>query len=125
MFLEITLIIFIIVGGISLKWLYFDDYPILYSTVATFVILAVIAFPFNTIEMFTAEYDYEQLEGKRNSYQYSLDNLREIDNSFETLAIGIEIIEFNNYIASEKVMNKSWFYDYYIDDRIETLQPVK
>ena len=90
-----------------------------------FTIVSVIVLSFNTVELLTSKYDYELLVAKRDSYQESLNNLRKLDNDFETLAIGQDIVDFNKGIAIQKVQNKSWFYDVYIDDRIETLEPIK
>jgi hypothetical protein len=84
-----------------------------------------VTLPFNTIEMLTVEYDYEMMVAERNAYQSTLNGLREINNEFETLAIGTDIIEFNKNLAKEKVQNESWFYGPYIDDRIINIKPVK
>ena len=121
MFLEITFIILLIVGIVLIVNSY--DYDSIGGW--SLAIISIIVLIFNTIQMLTPSYDYEILLAERNSYQESLNQLREIDNEFETLAIGEDIIDFNQHIARQKVQNKSWFYDSYIDDRIETLEPIK
>jgi len=117
MFLEITFIVLLVIGiflMLAENW-----------GGAILIVISLIVLPFNTIELLSPEYDYEIMVAERDSYQESLNQLREIDNDFETLAIGQDIVDFNKHIAREKVQNKSWFYDVYIDDRIETLQPIK
>jgi len=120
MFLEITFIIFLIIGIFLIAT---SDYESLGGWVL--ISISVFVVFFNTIELSTSEYDYEVLVAERDSYQLSLDGLRAIGQDFETLAIGQDIVDFNKLIAVEKVQNKSWFYDIYIDDRIDSLQPIK
>jgi predicted signal transduction protein with EAL and GGDEF domain len=124
MFLEVALIICLIVG---IKGALIDsfDYPALNIFGWIFIIISIVTLPFNTIEMLTVEYDYEMMVAERNAYQSTLNGLREINNEFETLAIGTDIIEFNKNLAKEKVQNESWFYGPYIDDRIINIKPVK
>jgi len=123
MFLEITFIVLLIIG---IALLFADSYSGGVEVVGgILIIISAVALPINTIELLSSEYDYEILVAERDSYQLSLDGLRSIDNSFETLAIGQDIVDFNKKIAREKVQNKSWFYDSYIDDRIDSLEPIK
>jgi|TARA_R110000851_G_scaffold47424_1_gene115047 hypothetical protein len=120
MFLEITFIVLLIIGIFLIS---VSDMESIGGWLL--MICSVIILICNTIELLSPEYDYEILVAERDSYQLSLDGLRAIDNDFETLAIGTDIVDFNKKIAREKIMNKSWFYDTYIDDRIHTLEPIK
>lgn len=80
---------------------------------------------FHTIEWVSASYDYDVLVVERNSYQETLNNIRENGNDLETATIASEIMEFNRRIEVQKRQNQTWFYDCFIDDRIDELNPIK
>ncbi len=73
----------------------------------------------------STSYNFNKLVVKRDSFVQSLEESRKNDRQLESATILKEISDFNQYIASEKYDNKIWFLGQYIDDRIETLEPIK
>ena len=119
MFLTIIFVVVLIIG-IFMALSYDFEGSGWALIICSFIVLTI-----NTIELLSVKYDYEVLKETRNAYQQTLDDLREVNNQFETLAIGIEIVEFNKHLATEKVQNRTWFYGVYMDDRINSINPVK
>lgn len=79
----------------------------------------------NTVELCTVSYDYDKIVTKRNSLETTLIELRKNEDNNEKSSVGLKIIEFNEMLAIEKLENESWFYDIYIDDRINSINPIK
>lgn len=72
-----------------------------------------------------ASYSFNKLAVQRDSFIQSLEYSRKNNKELESATILKDISDLNQYIASEKYDNKIWFLGQYIDDRIETLEPIK
>ena len=72
-----------------------------------------------------SSYDYEMFVVKRNAFSETLKSARENGNEYETAAIVKEVANFNTELASTKYNNKTIFLDQYIDDRFDSLTPIK
>lgn len=79
----------------------------------------------HSICIFTADYDFEKLAVKRQSFVESLEYSRKNGKELESATILKEITDFNQQLASEKYDNNHWYLGQFIDDRIETLEPIK
>lgn len=77
------------------------------------------------VGMAKASYEYELFVQRRNAFEQTLNSARENGNQYETAAIVKEVAEWNTTLATEKFYNKTAWFDQYIDDRIETLEPIK
>lgn len=75
--------------------------------------------------LLTVSYHYELFVVKRNAFETTLDNVRKNGNEYETVAIAKEVVKWNTRLAEDKFDNTFWFYDQYIDDRINTLKPIE
>tara|TARA_R110000796_G_scaffold161858_1_gene278619 strand:- start:2703 stop:3071 length:369 start_codon:yes stop_codon:yes gene_type:complete len=122
MFLEIIFIVLVIVGIISISK---SDYP--GDSFGGWLIAVIfgIALLVNTIELFTVSYEFEVYEKEMEAYQETLDNIRANKVEFETATIAFDVIQVNTRLARLKRENKSWFYDIYLDDRIDSIKPIK
>lgn len=114
----IILIAFIILG----IYLAFNDLEVVGSIMIIFFGVWLIG---HSIEWASAEYDYEVFKAEMAAYQTTLDNVRSHNNEFETLSIASDILELNTRLARYKVENTSWFYGIYIDDKINSINPIK
>ena len=72
-----------------------------------------------------SSFDYEMLEANRNSIQKSLNDSRILGNKYESATVLRDVLDFNIRLAERKYMNKTLFFDQYIDDRIDSLKPIK
>lgn len=70
-------------------------------------------------------YEYGKFVSKRDSLQQSLDWSRANSSELERAAILQDISEFNKDLAEHKYNNKTLLLTYYIDDRIEDVEPIK
>lgn len=73
----------------------------------------------------STSYDYNMFVAKRNAFESTLLESRKSGNPYETAAIVKEVSEWNIKLAEHKYDNKNRFLGQYIDDRIETLTPIK
>lgn len=71
------------------------------------------------------EYDYGMYKTQRESFEQTLQASRESDNPYESAAIVKEVAAWNTQLARLKYKNNTLFWDQYIDDRIEDLEPIK
>ena len=79
----------------------------------------------HSIEWVSASHDYEILKAEVETYQETLDNIRDTENNFERGTIAESILKLNVIINNNKIQNKTWFFDVYIDDRIDSLKFIK
>jgi small-conductance mechanosensitive channel len=115
----IILILLITIGGyLTTK----RDYDLLGVVMCLIFGLWVL---YHSIFYFTVSYKYGLFVEKRNAFEQTLKEARENGNEFETAAIVKEISEWNQELAEYKYKNKTLFFDQYIDDRIELLEPIK
>lgn len=68
---------------------------------------------------------FDRFVAKHNQLQIDLDNSRNSDDSYERVAILQVITRHNQVIAENKQLNKNWFYDQYIDDRVDSLKTIE
>lgn len=92
------------------------------------IIITVICSVFlilHCVGYFTASYNYEMFKTKRNSFEQTLQMARESGNPIETAAIIKDVSAWNQKLAALQYDNKTPFFNQYIDDRIESLKPIK
>lgn len=70
-------------------------------------------------------YDYRQLETKRMSMQKTLDEARVNGRELEAASILRDVTTFNAELASLKLKNSTFLLGQYVDDRVDTLQPIQ
>jgi hypothetical protein len=75
--------------------------------------------------LLTVSYHHELFVVKRDAFENTLKNVRKNGNEYETFAIATEVAKWNTRLAEDKYDNTTWFYDQYIDDRINTLEPIE
>ena len=61
----------------------------------------------------------------RDAFQQTLDISREVGNENESATIIRDVVEFNKWLAQEKLDNTTWWFDQYIDDRIIDVEPIQ
>lgn len=118
----ITLIILIVLvatgGYLTTKW----DYEILGALMCIIFGLLLLI---HSIAWGTASYNYGLFVEKRNAFERTLNEARKNANEYETAAIIKEVAQWNQKLAEYKYDNKTLFFDQYIDDRVELLEPIK
>lgn len=72
-----------------------------------------------------ASYEYNAFLEKRNAFEQTLKVARENGRELEAAAITKDISEWNQQLASRKYSNKVFLLADYIDDRVETLEPIE
>ena len=70
-------------------------------------------------------YEYGLFVEKRNAFEQTLKVSRENGNDYETAAIVKEVAQWNVRLAEYKYDNNTIYFDQYIDDRVELLEPIK
>ena len=73
----------------------------------------------------TSSYNFKKFKIQRDSFEQTLKTARENGNPIETAAIVKEVSNWNIELASAKFDNTIFLLDEYIDDRIESLEPIK
>jgi hypothetical protein len=115
----IILIVLVAIGGyLTTKW----NYEVLG------IIMCVIFGLWLIIHSFCwglVSYEYGLFVEKRNAFEYTLQVARENGNEYETAAIVKEVAQWNVKLAEYKYDNNTLYFDQYIDDRIEFLEPIK
>lgn len=101
-----------------------------YDDIREYISIAIIVFAgtyllFHTVFFSMKSYDYELFVEERSAFEETLKNSRENGCDLETATIVKEVSEWNVLLANCKYKNKTLFFDQYIDDRIETLNPIK
>lgn len=79
----------------------------------------------HSIELSMVSYDYRLYVNKRDAFIQTLETSRANGYTYETAAIVSSIADRNIELARKKFKNKTFLFDCYIDDRIETLEPIK
>lgn len=119
----ITLIILLAltaIGGYIIKTSYDYDFGG-FMMVMCFGLWAII----HATIFFTQSYYFELFVEKRNSFEMTLNNSREKGYEYEAAAIVKEVAEWNMKLAEDKFDNKNWYLGQFVDDRIETLEPIE
>ena len=70
-------------------------------------------------------YFYGKWIAERDSFEMTLKEVRQNGSEIERAAITKEVSEWNRKLASAKYRNSHWFFGQYVDDRVETLEPIK
>ena len=70
-------------------------------------------------------YEYGLFVEKRNAFEQTLQVARENGNEYETAAIVKGVAKWNVKLAEAKYDNKTMYFDQYIDDRVDLLEPIK
>lgn len=70
-------------------------------------------------------YNYNAFVVKRNSIQQTLDESRKSGSDLERAAILQNVIDFNNSLSNKQYNNSTWLFGAYIDDRIDSIKPIK
>lgn len=115
----IILIVLVAIGGyLTTKW----DYELLG------IIMCVIFGLWLIIHSFAwglVSYEYGLFVEKRNAFEHTLQVARENGNEYETAAIVKEVAQWNVKLAEYKYDNKTMYFDQYINDSVELLEPIK
>ena len=120
MIITIILLSLTVLGIYLFKATY--DYEVLGSII---MIIFGIWLIISTYLLLTVSYHYELFVVKRTAFETTLNNVRKNGNEYETVAIAKEVVKWNTRLAEDKFDNRFWFYDQYIDDRINTLEPIE
>ena len=70
-------------------------------------------------------YEYEVFESQFNAFEQTLHEARKNGNELEAATMMRDVAEWNQQLAKYQYKNSTTFFDQYIDDRIETLEPIK
>lgn len=118
----ITLIVLAVFVGIGIFLLF--SY---YNETLGFIIIVMFGFCLLThVGVWgLTSYRYELFVAKKNAFEQTLKDARENNNKYEIATIVRDISYWNIYLAEAKYDNKTIFFDQYIDDRIELLDPIK
>ena len=73
----------------------------------------------------TASYGYGVFVAERDAFEQTLADARSNGNEYELMAITKEVAKWNVKLAADKYSNTTFFLDPYIDDRIDSLEPIK
>ena len=115
----IILIVLVALGGyLTTKWYYATLGIIMCVTFGTCLIIHSVAWG-------RVSYEYGLFVERRNAFEQTLKITRENGNKYETAAIVKEVIQWNMQLAEAKYVNKTLYFDQYIDDRIELLEPIQ
>jgi hypothetical protein len=74
--------------------------------------------------LFIAPYEYNDFKARRDSFEITLKDSRNNMTEFERAAILKEISYMNMTLASKKYYNTT-FFGQYVDDRFDSLEPIK
>ena len=116
----ITLTILIVVIGVGI---YLERIGVVWGIILCVVFGACLLM--HIPGMLLKTYAYNQFVVKRNAFQETIVNARKNKNQYEVAAISQEIAKFNIELAEAKYDNSTFFLDQYVDDRIESLEPIK
>ena len=119
----ITSIILLAIALLCLIHVIRNDMGNLLSFLGTFIFGGW--FIVHLLIVLTQGYYFELFVEKRNSFELTLNNSREKGNEYEAAAIVKEVAEWNMKLAEDKFDNKNWYLGQFVDDRIETLNPIE
>lgn len=115
----IILIVLVAIGGyLTTKW----DYDVLGTIICVIFGFWLII---HSLLWGLVSYEYGLFVEKRNAFEQTLQVARENGNEYETAAIIKEVAQWNVKLAEAKYDNKTMYFDQYIDDRVELLEPIK
>lgn len=118
----ITLIILIVLIAIGILLINSDTLDGLGAVMCLLFGMALIIHP---IVWATASYRYESFVAQRDAFEQTLEDARESGNAYEVMAIVKDVAQWNTDLAARKYDNSTIFLDQYIDDKIESLEPIK
>lgn len=115
----IILIVLVAIGGyLTTKWDYKGLGFIMCLIFGTYLL-------FHAFAWGLVSYEYGLFVEKRNAFEQTLKVARENGNDYETAAIVKEVAQWNVRLAEYKYDNNTLYFDQYIDDRVELLEPIK
>lgn len=82
-------------------------------------------FIFHVVAISLVSYNYEVWLVERNSFESTINDVRERGNEYETIAMAKDIIEWNKQLVVLQYENTTLYFDQFIDDRIHDLEPIK
>jgi hypothetical protein len=118
----IILLAFIILGIYLAKTHDFDGWDFVGMMFAT---VGGICIVIHLLAWGLRSYDYELFFTQRQAFEMTLHDARQNNNPLEVATIVGKVAEWNEELASSKYNNSTLFLDQYIDDRIDTLEPIK
>ncbi len=118
----IQLIILLCLAGIGIYILTRNEYsfPGFFMTFI-FSIWAVI----HLIVLTTVKYEYMSFITQRNSFEKTLKDARENGYDIETVGITERIADWNMSLTRFKYKNKTIYFDQFVDDRFDSLEPIR
>lgn len=118
----IILIAIIITGLILPKDKYYGDRSFLSICL---LMIGSVLLASHLVAISLVSIEYNAFKASHEQLKVDLENSRKLNASYEKAAILKEIIHHNQIIVSNQVLNKNWFIDQYIDDRVDELKPIK
>ena len=76
-------------------------------------------------EVIMQSYNYNGFIVRKNSIQQTLEESRKSGSDLERAAVLQNVIDFNTSLANKQYNNSNWFFGTYIDDRIDSVKPIK
>lgn len=92
---------------------------------AMLLLLSIVFTLMHTTSYLLKGYEYEIFVAERDAFELTLKNAREMGNEYEVAAITKEVAEWNILLAKAKYKKNHWFLSQYIDERVESLEPIK
>jgi len=89
------------------------------------VIIGFFTLFFHIPALLLKDYDYNIFVVKRDAFESTLNETREMGRDLETAAILREVSEWNVKLAEKKYDNTTLILGQYIDDRIMNIKPIK
>lgn len=103
----------------------FDDYNLVMGiSIVTSIVSGVWLFFFILLTSMSS-YEYERFMVRRSAFEQTLNECRLNGNQYETAAIVKEVSEWNESLAENKLDNSKFLMETYVDDRFESLKPIK
>lgn len=89
-----------------------------------FIIGCVVMF-INGVVIVLNGYNYNELLIERYSYEDTIEYARKENSYIETSTITPLVLEWNKELANKQFKNTTLFFDWYFDDRIMDIRPLK
>jgi len=117
----IILIILLVIVGLGI-WMMNTDYDILGLII---IFIAGMYLLIHILLWTMASYEYNKFVVKREAFAETLKEARKNVNNYELASLSREVSQWNSELAETKYQNKLFFLDVYVDDRFESLEPIK
>lgn len=123
----ITLIVLVLViaaGGLLHKHCYWSNDLLAFIGLTT-CFLGGMALLIHLALLLTKEYTYGKWVAEREAFTQTLAEARENGSEIERAAIVREVAEWNARLAKAKYDNAHWLLGQYVDDRVDSLEPIR